>query len=78
MNTKALVTMTASIIAANVVLVADWTVEEDTRLSADSAFHGAYYTIFDTIIVTQNDTATYCAGSGKMLIYAQPNRRKRQ
>ena len=35
MNTKALVTMTASIIAAGAVLAADWTVEEDTRLPAD-------------------------------------------
>lgn len=35
MNTKALVTMTAYIIAANAVLADDWTVEEDTRLSAD-------------------------------------------
>lgn len=35
MNTKALVTMMASIIAANAVLADDWTVEEDTRLSAD-------------------------------------------
>lgn len=35
MNTKALVTMTVSAFAAGAVLAADWTVEEDTRLSAD-------------------------------------------
>ena len=35
MNTKALVTMTASIIAANAVLAADWTVSENTVLTAD-------------------------------------------
>lgn len=35
MNTKALVTMTVSAFAAGAVLAGDWTVEEDTCLSAD-------------------------------------------
>ena len=65
MNTKALVTMTASIIAANAVLAADWTVSENTTLTADTTVDAL--TVEDGVTLDLNRyslTCTSLAGTG--------------
>ena len=65
MNTKALVTMTASIIAANAVLAADWTVSENTVLTADRTVDAL--TVEDGVTLDLNRyslTCTSLAGTG--------------
>ena len=65
MNTKALVTMTASIIAANAVLAADWTVSENTVLTADRTVDAL--TVEDGVTLDLNGYKLTCsalAGSG--------------
>ena len=65
MNTKALVTMTASIIAANAVLAADWTVSENTVLTADRTVDAL--TVEDGVTLDLNRYKLTCSalsGSG--------------
>ena len=65
MNTKALVTMTASIIAANAVLAADWTVSENTVLTADRTVDAL--TVEDGVTLDLNGYKLTCSalsGSG--------------
>lgn len=65
MNTKALVTMMASIIAANAVLADDWTVSENTVLTADRTVDAL--TVEDGVTLDLNGYKLTCsalAGSG--------------